>query len=369
MKIKLIGTPEIIMQNSASPHNYFAWPTVARLKDGRLAVAASGFRISHVCPFGKAVISYSSDNGKTYTLPTPVIDTPLDDRDGGLCPFGENGFILTSFNNTVAFQRETAASINNEKSRNYRYAYLDTVDSSAEERYLGVTYRVTLDGGITFGEVQRSPVSSPHGPIELKSGKILWLGRRMYAEDPDPRDEKISAYYIDPITAEYEHVGDVPNVIRNGEYIRAFEPNLYEREDGKLIAHIRVPRVDEARSHTIYQSTSTDGGKSWTVPVPLLGDGYVDGCPAHIIRHSSGVLISAYSYRKPPFGIKAMISTDGGESWDTSDHRIYTNTVSPDLGYPSTVEMPDGTMLTVFYARPSESSPCVIMQQRWVLED
>ena len=194
MKIKLIGTPEIIMQNPDSPHNYFAWPTVSRLKDSRLAVTASGFRIGHVCPFGKTIISYSKDNGKTYTPPTPVIDTPLDDRDGGLCPFGENGFIVTSFNNTVEFQRETAASINNEKSRAYRNAYLDTVDPEAEERYLGVTYRVTLDGGVTFSEVKKSPVSSPHGPIELRSGKIMWLGRRMYPNDPDPRDEKIPAF-------------------------------------------------------------------------------------------------------------------------------------------------------------------------------
>ena len=63
-----------------------------------------------------------------------------------------------------------------------------------------------------------------------------------------------------------------------------------------------------------------------------------------------------------------MISTDGGESWDTSDYRIYTNTFSTDLGYPSTVELDDGTCLTVFYAKETASSPCVIMQQKWVLE-
>ena len=62
-------------------------------------------RLEHVCPFGKAVISYSFDGGETYTLPAPVIDTTLDDRDAGICPFGESGVIFTSFNNSAEMQR------------------------------------------------------------------------------------------------------------------------------------------------------------------------------------------------------------------------------------------------------------------------
>ena len=370
MKVKLIGAPEVVMSNPSGVHNYFAWPTLARTKDGRLALAASGFRLGHVCPFGKAVLAFSDDNGKTYSAPTPIIDTCLDDRDGGLCAFGENGLIITSFNNSVAFQREVADSINNEQNRAYRHAYLSLVDPTEEERYLGVTYRVSLDGGKTFGEIRKSPVSSPHGPIELKNGKILWVGREMHDVDPDPKDEAISAYILDPISGDMTFLGKIPNVVfPNGEVQRYWEPNTYEREDGRLICHLRVPTFDEPRAHTLYQSTSDDGGKTWTTPIPLIDGGKTQGCPAHIFRHSSGALISTYSYRKPPFGIKALISTDGGESWDGSDYRIYTNTVSADLGYPSTVELPDGTLLTAFYAKESEKTPCVIMQQRWALVD
>ena len=82
MKIIPIGKPEIVMSNPMSKHKYFGWPTVNRLQNGKIAVVASGFRRRHVCPFGKAVISYSEDEGKTYTMPAPVIDTVLDDRDG-----------------------------------------------------------------------------------------------------------------------------------------------------------------------------------------------------------------------------------------------------------------------------------------------
>ena len=44
----------------------FNWPSVARLPDGRIAAVCSGFRLGHVCPFGKAVICYSSDEEIIY---------------------------------------------------------------------------------------------------------------------------------------------------------------------------------------------------------------------------------------------------------------------------------------------------------------
>ena len=103
MKIVRMGEPQTVMSNPESRHNYFGWPSIARLQNGKIAVVASGFRLRHICPFGKTVISYSEDDGETYTAPAPVIDTVLDDRDGGIVPFGEKGVIVTSFNNSVEF--------------------------------------------------------------------------------------------------------------------------------------------------------------------------------------------------------------------------------------------------------------------------
>ena len=95
----------IICDNPDSPFNYFGWPSVSRLPDDTLAMGASGFRLKHVCPFGKAILCYSRDEGKTWTRPSAVIDTVLDDRDCGVVPFGNGRVMLTSFNNTLAMQR------------------------------------------------------------------------------------------------------------------------------------------------------------------------------------------------------------------------------------------------------------------------
>ena len=65
MKIEQIGQAQVIIDNPDSKHDYFAWPSVARLQSGKIAVVASGFRCQHICPFGKAVIAYSEDEGET----------------------------------------------------------------------------------------------------------------------------------------------------------------------------------------------------------------------------------------------------------------------------------------------------------------
>ena len=51
-----------------------------------------------------------------------------------------------------------------------------------------------------------------------------------------------------------------------------------------------------------------------------------------------------------------------------SCYDVYVNNVSWDIGYPSTVELEDGSLLTMFYAHKSESEPAIIMQQKWGFE-
>lgn len=146
MKITRIDPPRVVLNNPYSQHRYAAWPSITRLKNGRIALVASGFRLEHVCPFGKAVLSFSEDEGAHYTLPAPVIDTMLDDRDAGILAFGESGVLVTSFNNSLSFQRGYAPGKRGEA---YRLAYLDMIDAESEAQYLGATFRVSFDNGVT----------------------------------------------------------------------------------------------------------------------------------------------------------------------------------------------------------------------------
>ena len=131
--------------------------------------------------------------------------------------------------------------------------------------------------------------------------------------------------------------------------------------DGKIICHIRAENDDD-KLFTLFQTVSYDNGATWSNVKQIVKDD--SGAPSHIMRHSSGLLIAAFSHRAMPCGIHMIYSTDDGESW-SEEYTLYENHETDDLGYPSTIELADGSLLTVFYARDNEEVPAVIMQQKW----
>ena len=366
MKINITENAKVIMSNRDSRHNYFAWPTVARLKNGKIAVTTSGYRLYHICPFGKAVMITSEDEGKTFSPLQTIIDTPLDDRDAGICPFGESGVIVTSFNNTRQMQKNWARSVymdrKTEEEIKYIESYIDNVTDEQEAKYLGSTYKVSYDNGVTFGEVMRTVVNCPHGPIELSDGSILYVGTDSTGNDKPRGYNGITVAKLTPGT-KGEIIGRI-DIIPEGD---SWEPHAVQLPDGTILCHIRVQRYrsGEELLFSTYQSESHDGGYTWTPPHKLLSDH--GGAPAYLMLHSSGAVISVYGYRQYPYAIKAMISFDGGKTWDI-DHVLYEQPHSADIGYPATVELKDGSLMTVFYAKEHEMSPAEIYSVKWNFE-
>lgn len=359
-----IKETKVICANPNNPHhNYFGWPTVTRLQNGRLAMTASGFRARHVCPFGKVVMCISEDEGQSWTPPMIVLDTPLDDRDAGILPFGKNSVMITSFNNTGEMQKKWNRLRDEDGNLNprslYINGYLYAIDwEKAEERYLGSTFVISNDGGKTFGDIKRIPITAPHGPILTNEGEILYIGRTFSKNDTVQETDGVHAYRVFP-DGTYEKLGEIPNI---SPELLSCEPHAVALDDGKIIVHIRV---QNDAVFTIYQSESTDGGRTFTPAHQILSER--GGAPAHLLKRRDGTLISVYGYREAPYGIKAMFSFDGGNTWDIG-HDLYINGVSSDLGYPASVELTNGDILTVFYAKPTQNSPAVIMQTIWRYE-
>ncbi len=378
MKIELIGDPKNIMNNTLSKHQYFAWPSIAKLRDGKLVAAASGFRIGHIGPFGKAVISYSFDGGESFTPPAPVIDTVLDDRDAGLCPFGENGLIVTSFNGArVKELRTMPDQCYTEAEEKYKQAYLDIVSSDEEEAVYGGNYRISHDGGVSFGPLHTIKISSPHGPTELRDGSVLWVGESRYGGSDHLR---IEAHRINTEDGTSERIGIIEDITVNGKIADVYEPYACQLSDGRIICHIRtqykIPDSNVGTRVTTYQSESCDGGRTWTKPWCVIEDDEPDGSTMHIMEHSSGVIIASYGHRSkhsPPQGIRVMFSYDGGRSWD-KHYKLYD--ISPDIptalcgdvGYPMTAELDDGSLITAFYTRVNYKS-ANILTQKWRMVD
>ena len=96
----------------------------------------------------------------------------------------------------------------------------------------------------------------------------------------------------------------------------------------------------------MFSTSSEDGGRTWS---PWRPTG-VSGSPPHLLLHSSGALICAFGRREPPFGERAMVSYDGGKTW-ADEYVLDGRPKDSDLGYPSSVELPDGSIMTVYYQK------------------
>lgn len=357
-KIKLKEN-RVICENPHSPFNYFAWPTVTRLPGGDLATVCSGFRMHHVDPFGKLVICYSRDDGKSWTRPAVLIDTPFDDRDGGIAVFGKGRVIVTTFNNSLAFQHMAVTDYavpQGLRDAEMRLEYINMLkkESNIEDRYVGSFYAISEDGGYTYGELKKAPVMTPHGPCPLPSGGLLFIASIAPTIEKQSEYTHLYSYRLND-EDEFEQIGFLEN--KTGH--QWAEPYAFAVTDEHIIVHIR----DEEDS-TLLQTESHDGGRSFG-ELRKINE---FGIPSHIMRHSSGVLICAFGYRRDAMGQHVIFSRDDGKSW-SSDYVLTDDSSIWDLGYPSTVELSDGSLLTVYYQYDAEVETARIKQCIWDLPE
>ena len=139
------------------------------------------------------------------------------------------------------------------------------------------------------------------------------------------------------------------------------ELHAVEAADGTLIAQIR--NHNEANKGETLQTESKDGGKTWSEPHSIG----VWGLPSHLLRLRDGRLVMTYGHRRKPYGNQARISSDNGQTW--SEAMILSGDgIGGDLGYPSTVELADGTLLSVWYETMKEPKLAVLRQATWRVE-
>ena len=240
----------------------------------------------------------------------------------------------------------------------------------AKGRFEGAWMRISDDAGATWKSPIKTPVNSPHGPILLRDGSLLYFGKDFSNCDKFMQGRIIAVVSQDDgIT--WQTRGEVP-LLSGTSWASYHEAHVVELPDKHLIGMIRLqnsagPNGDLSKfglvNFSILQTESSDGGMTWTQPRPL---GF-HGSPPHIIRHSSGVLILTYGYRLEPYGQRVAFSYDNGVTWD-HDWILRDDGPNDDLGYPATVELPCGELVTVYYQKPLDKfDKCAILHSRWSL--
>lgn len=352
---------------SRQPNLYCGWPTLVRRPVGdldELILVWSGGREAHVCPFGRVEMMRSLDGGLTWSFPRVLIDGPIDDRDAGVLVTRDGTILVTTFT-SLAFESglEKAASaaasgkaIWSEAKLARWLAARDRISSEQRQKQLGNWMVRSTDGGLEWSGRYRVPLNSPHGPIQLSDGRLLYAGKALWTADA-----RVGVCESQDDGRSWRWLATIPT--RKGDDHREYhELHAVEATDGRLIAHIR--NHNNPNAGETLQTESNDGGKTWTEPHSIG----VWGLPSHLLRLRDGRLLMSYGHRRGPLGNQARVSKDDGRTW-SDPILISSDAKSGDLGYPSTVELQDGTLVTVWYELRQGSSNSVLRQARWRLVD
>ena len=369
MKPQILDSKVICKQ----PGRYIAWPTIAATPKGELLVVFSGDRDKHVCPFGKTFLVRSPDRGVTWSPPELINNTPLDDRDAGLCVCRDGTVIVTWFTLFRVQWRmdggegrwpEYMKTVSEQDVADWTSDGLIEPSSGRRGHWL----RWSTDGAHTWEPPIRVPPTAPHGPIECADGRLLFVGNNAYE-----RINKTSALICSESRDQgrtWVNIGRIPMfpaVPAGGSVQQAYfgEPHVVEVTPGHLMALTRYeerPKIQEDQNCFLWQFDSFDGGHTWTVPRKTE----IWGKPPHLIRLRDGRLLVTYGIRHAPTGQRACLSSDGGRTWDYRNEIVLrADAPNEDLGYPASVECDDGTIVTIYYQvdHPGEW-PC-LMATRW----
>ena len=129
------------------------------------------------------------------------------------------------------------------------------------------------------------------------------------------------------------------------------EPTAVVLPDDRVITLIRNDDVKH-----LFQCDSPDGGRTWG----QLRKTPIWGYPAHLLRLSDSHLLATYGHRRSPYGIRACLSRDQGETWDYSREIVIRDDFpNRNLGYPVTIEYSPGHLFTLYYGEDGEGVTCI----------
>ena len=314
------GEDFVYVTRDGGAGGYEAFPDVCRLEDGRLlCVFYDGY--GHIAwpnasifkTGGRISGCYSSDEGKTWSSPFVVFDSPFDDRDPSLTVLND-GTILCCF-----------------------FILDKPVDPKTSYRKLGSWFIRSEDGGASWSEP--TPISDRFwgsSPIRILRNGTWIVG--LYNQDPDWN----AAVGISENQGKRWRVEIVPTAgLPNGD-----ETDLIQRQDGSL--YLIVRNREGAGPRPMLFSQSFDGGTTWT---EAESTGFSGHSP-YLYRTPDDIYVLGTRTGKTPLegdGVlpgttTIRLSFDEGKTWGLPI------TVDCKLGaYPSMVTLTDGSTLIVYY--------------------
>ena len=304
----------------------------------------------------------SRDQGKTWEVPRII---PSYDWRGtehvALCVL-ENDEILASF-----YQREFFTLEEGEKNQSHRYGWYHRPPYPWVVTHGGTYVHRSLDHGETWGEtvkIDPSPFISAYGRLritELDSDTLIFTAgaadpmfARKDARLPYQLKNALGNRLVDGeivqepsrvficISRDGGHTWNESREIAAHPEYYFHEPAMIKLRSGRLVCHMR----NCSQTGHLWQVASDDGGETWSAPemTPMWG------WPADLIQLDDDRVLSVYGHRKEPYGIRACISRDDGNSWDYDDEVIIRDDlIAGGIGYPVSILLDDNRVMTVYW--------------------
>jgi hypothetical protein len=337
----------IILYKDAGAYSCF--PAIARSSTNRLWVTfrrAGGFSLKavqegkydHVDKGARIGLLHSDDDGRTWPEARifPAFDPERGEQDPSVQALADGSLMINFFQWFVVPEAE--------KER-LKYPARQQIDGSWADVEGPFVIR-SFNRGMTW---ESSPVYVDSSPlpragtsdavVELADGALM-----MGIYGADPGSGVCRSYSV--ISRDRGQTWGEPQSIAADPHgkISFEEPAICRTAAGSLIAMIRAGQP--GKYQYLYQAFSDDNGRSWTglAETPLWGH------PAHVLKLADGRLLCSYGYRRAPYGIRACTSRDNGMTWDMQyEYVLRDDGASRDLGYPCSVQLSDGSILTVYY--------------------
>lgn len=206
------------------------------------------------------------------------------------------------------------------------------------------------DGARTWSvEKEAFPLAEPDMTEFIPFGDILSgedgsLRVLAYAQSLDKKTNKVSMFRSENDGRTWELMSFISDGSNETEFSNGHnETAFFHLGGGQWIAAARRWKAGQA----LDLFRSDDDGQTWQFDSPLTEPSQH---PAHLLRLDTGHLLLTYGNRiAGQFGVAAKISQDEGKTWN-EEFLIIDDLTSTDSGYPASVQLPDGKIMTAYYS-------------------
>jgi hypothetical protein len=311
-----VARPEVAVDNVT------AWPNLTVLQEGTI-IASIFNQPNHGLSEGSVECWGSVDGGRTWKLRgTPAPHEPGTNRMNVAAGLAGNGDLLV-----------IASGWSHRPSPPQK-----AVGHKPPAQILRPWLCRSADGGRTWSIDREAIPQFPDGQDGVPFGDIL----------PGSDGALYAGFYRGGVGEAYvmrsaDHGKTWGDLVQVDQAAVIHEPALASLGDGKWLLAARHAGL------TLY--TSDDDAKSWQKRQKLTGNAMH---PGHFLQLKDGRLLLSYGNRVDPKGVDVRLSDDQGQSWSEP---LRVADFQGDGGYPASVQLPDGQVMTAFYAQQTANHP------------